>query len=229
MEIKKLEICKFFDVKTPIRGTKKSACYDLHIPRISNEFIIAFCKRNKCFFDILDNSTVFFISDNYDWEATEKIDESTLQKPESKYERNYYDSDELNLIFCYYTTQKSYTVFRDCTIPSGIGFNIPENHYIDFAPRSSNFANGYTSIKSVIDEDYVFGTGIQINLLRYDFEEESFKCVTFEEDERIAQFMVKEYSPVEELIVIDECDWTKKPEICEKLTTRKGGFGHTGK
>lgn len=227
MKIEKLEICKFFDVKTPFRGTEKSACYDLYMPKFTNEFIVAFCKRNKCFFDVLDNSTVFFRSESYDFETIDKSNSMSISDLE-KYEKEYYDEDAY-LIMSFFSNPEYYTIYHNCTIPSGIGFNIPENLYIDYAPRSSNFAAGYSSIKSVIDEDYTYGTGIQIVLINFDENEQAFLSIDINEDERISQFMVKEYINVEEIVVIDENDWNNKPEIITKRNYRSGGFGHTGK
>lgn len=223
-KLEKLEICKFFDVKTPIRGTEKSACYDLYMPRLTEEFILAFCERNKCFFDVLNNSTVFFRSESYDFDS---INKSNLTKKQ-KFEKEYFD-EEATLLMSFYTNNEIFEIYHNCTIPSGIGFNIPENCYIDYAPRSSNFANGYTSIKSVIDEDYTYGTGVQITMISFDTEEQCFSPVVLKEDERISQFMVKEYVPVDELVVIDENTWNEKPEIILKREYRSGGFGHTGK
>lgn len=113
------------------------------------------------------------------------------------------------------------TICKNCTIPSGIAIDIPYPYFMDLRPRSGCHKDDYTLILGTIDEDYTYGFGFQI--LLYD------KCITFEKDTRIGQFLLHQSELIDSMIEINESDWNNDEIILKKRETRTGGFGSTGK
>lgn len=193
-----LRYCKFLDVNNPKLSDGLSVGVDLYLPRFNYAFFEAFKKVN----DNPEKSRDFRFSSS------------------SRYEYIIENNTSANWLI-YDILLERLTICHNCTIPSGIGIDIPRGYFMDLRPRSGCHKDDYTLILGTIDEDYTYGFGFQI--LLYD------KCISFDKDIRIGQFLLIQGSLIDSMIEIDEDIWNNDKIIEHKRIMRKGGFGSTGK
>lgn len=193
-----LRYCKFLDVKSPKLSDGLSVGVDLYLPRFNEKFFEAFNKVNTN-----EDEGICFELIN-----------------EGRYKRIFEKSFRQDWII-YDTETDVIVICHNCTIPSGVGIDIPMSYFMDLRPRSGCHKNNYTLILGTIDEDYTYGFGFQV--LLYD------KFVSFEKDTRIGQFLLIKGELVENMTEVNESDWNNDEVILKKRETRTGGFGSTGK
>lgn len=193
-----LRYCKFLDVNSPKISNGLSVGVDLYLPRFNEKFFEAFCKVNA-------NE-----DEGISFEMIKEGNYINIREKSFGLDWIMYDTKIENLVVCH-----------NCTIPSGIGIDIPAGYFMDLRPRSGCHKNEYTLILGTIDEDYTYGFGFQI--LLYD------KFVVFEKDIRIGQFLLIKGELINNMTEIPESEWNNDAVIMKKRETRTGGFGSTGK
>ena len=199
----KLEFTKFFDVRGPIgideNPIEKDAEFhsigvDVYMPRPTAEFITAICERNKADVKNIEGSPIKHFS---------------------------IEKEGIELLLFYDNT---YHIFQNITIPTGIGILIPKGYYIKIRSKSSNFNNHYTSITGTIDENYTYGSVVQINHL-----DRNKKVIKILPDEKFAQIVLVKGELIQSMIEIPLEKWKDLEDVQKRRINRTGGFGHTGK
>lgn len=205
--IEKLQITKFFDVKTPVgvnqRGeslSNYSIGIDLYMPRITKQFLDALIEANKKLYsnlDYLEEKEIIHIRAGID----DKYSIASIHK----------DSE---------SNKGKFIIDNTIQIPTGIGMNIPAWLWCEARTKSSNFQNKWTEVHGTIDMNYTYGIGVQIIPLSE---------ITIESDQKFTQLVFHEAVPVLEIDEVSQDDWNNLPDVINKRGTRIGGFGSTGK
>ena len=232
---------KTLNVKSPFLGTKKSVGIDLYVPVFDIDFIRAMCKVNDANFlafsdskgvlfdfaifkHVIDEASEFtIIAATESWHSNTSLDAFwqqngilTLKNSQNKV----IQLDHLKLAENF--TIESIDLYRSCTVPTGIAFDIPDGYYLDIRPRSSNIKSLFTCILGTIDFDYTYGCGAQVFLGKE-------SSINIKSNERICQFLLKKAEIVTHLLETPLQVFEVLPSVLEKRQTRTGGFGHTGK
>lgn len=236
-----INYCKTLNVKNPYLGTKKSVGIDLHVPAFDIEFIRNMCKVNDAHFlafsdstgkifdfavykHVIDEPSEFTILVSTEtWNTSEAIDNYWKTNGFLSFKTTQDKIKQLDhLTLAENFSIESIDLYKSCTIPTGIAFDIPEGYYLDIRPRSSNIKSLFTCILGTIDFDYTYGCGTQVFIGK----ESSIKINA---GDRICQFLLKKSEIVEKLHELTPQNFEKHQNIIEKRKTRTGGFGHTGK
>lgn len=234
-----MKITKILDVLTPVISTKKSIGCDFHVPVVNEQFLNTFMMKPNNFHrvDITRND---FTKEFVDEDVVLFFDKNTVEQF-YKAKDEYHDAlqngtcpltaSKLVILKIMIECHSALKVFpkrkknnieirRPLTMPTGICFDLPLDVFMLMVPKSSNIYNGYRVIHNTIDEDYVFGVGVQVEPVN--------KFFNLTSNQKLAQaiFMKKSVD-----VLFDELpftDFENLDSVKIKKQYRQGGFGSTG-
>ena len=234
-----MKITKMFNVLTPTISTKKSIGCDFFVPEITEAFLKAFQDKPNCFHRV-EIKRDEFTRDFIDEDVNMFFDKDMVEKF-YKLVNDYKEALEQGICPRTNSALEVLKIFVDChvalkiypkrknncieirqplTIPTGICFDLPEDVFTIMCPKSSNIHNGYRVIHNTIDEDYVFGVGVQVEPVNRVFK--------LSVNQKLAQAIFMKKSVDVFFEEMSNNDFNELETVKQKKKYRQGGFGSTG-